>query len=198
MCETLDTADLNITPVPLPDVDPSARITRVMSLPASPGCCALCGKTEHPKGFAATDNFDFEFFGTPYFCGDCIGDYARVFGFISPENLQDVMQRLANQDEELDLLRRSVTNLETLVDAYAKLHLDSGIVPPSGTLVIGASEDAPEPVLEAEGRVLTLVAEPSNEGTGEEPDVNEPATEQRRDDVPSTTSNDLTDFLADL
>lgn len=105
--------------VTLPDIDPSARITRVPTPIASPGCCVLCGKNEHPLGFAATDNLDFEFYGTVYFCADCVGDYARAFGYLSPSDFADLRTHIELQDEELRTLRQAVLGLESTVDNLA-------------------------------------------------------------------------------
>lgn len=96
--------------------DPSARIRRIPTPIASPGNCVICGKNEHPQGFAATDNLDFEFYGTVYFCADCVGDYARCFGYVSPNDLIGLREHVDAQNDELNTLRQAVLGLESTVD----------------------------------------------------------------------------------
>lgn len=96
--------------------DPSARIKRVPAPVASPGSCVICGKNEHPDGFAQTDNLDFEFYGTVYFCADCVGDYARAFGYLSSNDLVGLREHIDAQNTELNTLRQAVLGLESTVD----------------------------------------------------------------------------------
>lgn len=97
------------------NVDPSARMQRIDTPIVSPGSCAVCGKNQHPEGFL-DPRLDFEFFGTLYFCGDCVGDIARTFGYISPADLTRVREHIAAQDLELNTLRQAVLGLESTVD----------------------------------------------------------------------------------
>lgn len=165
--------------------DPSARITRVDVLRASPGCCAICGKSDHPEGFAATDNFDFEFYGTVYFCADCVGDYARVFGYKSPSELDDLLEKYTQQAEELKILRQAVVLLENAVDNLTGLGNLRGNTPATSdraisdpvAIVPAASED---------------VTESSDAGEGEQLALSESSVESGPDDVRDVTSTDST------
>jgi len=104
-----------------PKDDPAARVRKISKPIASPAQCLICGKDRHPVGFASFDNVDFEFYGSLYFCGDCVGDIARPFGFLSREEIDAVVKKLTAQEIELKILRKSVVNLENLVDAYTAL-----------------------------------------------------------------------------
>lgn len=128
----------------LPPSDPSARVVRLPNPVASPGCCALCGKAEHPEGFADA-RFDFEFFGTFYLCGDCVGDYARAFGFISPGQYAELKHQVNQQAVELDTLRRAIVLLENSVDSLSNLRaLNTVTLDPDYDLFsIPLVEDAP-------------------------------------------------------
>jgi hypothetical protein len=182
----------------LPPVDHSARIKRISAPVASPGKCAICGKPKHPQGFAATDNFDFEFYGTVYFCYDCIGDYARIFGFMSREEIEDLLARLTNQTEELKILRASVVNLETIVDAYTSLRgpLSSNPVP----VISDADSATPsdEGTVSGEGSNLRLVTEASGDSVSGEQSVSERGDEPGRDDVHDSGTDILKELGIDI
>lgn len=178
-------------------LDMSARVTRIPAPIASPGQCMICGKNEHPKGFAATDNLDIEFYGTIYFCADCVGDYARVFGFVSEEKVEELKQEVSRQAEELSLLRRSLVNLENVLDAYS-IPSPNGVVLPTGDASdVSASEGVAEPLPFGEGQD---VSEDSGVtvavGSGEE-QVTESASVEGTDDVRNVTS-ELDDLSAIL
>lgn len=96
--------------------DPSARVVRLASPVASPGHCVICGKTSHPEGFADA-RLDFEFYGTAYFCADCVGDYARLFGYASPNEVTRLREHIVLQDAELNTLRQANSGLESTVDS---------------------------------------------------------------------------------
>lgn len=93
----------------------SARLQRVPSPVASPGHCALCGKFEHSDGFL-WPQLDYEFYGTVYFCSDCVGEMARTFGYISPKDLSTLREHIDAQNAELNTLRQAVLGLESTVD----------------------------------------------------------------------------------
>lgn len=95
--------------------DPSGRITRVDAPIVSPGNCGICGKTDHPLGFADA-RLDFEFYGTLYFCADCVGEYARIFGYVSPDEIIKLREHVAAQDLELNTHRQAILGLESTVD----------------------------------------------------------------------------------
>jgi hypothetical protein len=59
---------------------------------------------------------DFEFYGTVYFCADCVGDYARAFGFISPVELEQIRNVVDAQALELRTLRAAILGMEATVD----------------------------------------------------------------------------------
>lgn len=171
--------------------DPSARITLVTSLAASPGHCAICGKSDHPVGFAATDNFDFEFYGTVYFCGDCIGDYARLFDYKSPSEMSNLESRLATQEAELRILREAVLLLESQVDGHTSINSfrDSlAILSSSG---VSNSAPEPQPVSEDSPKVV-------EKSDGYQLAIDEPFDEQRSDDVRDITSTESIDELLAL
>lgn len=97
------------------DTSASARVTRISSPIASPGNCGLCGTATHEQGFA-DPRLDFEFYGTLYFCADCCGEFASLFGFLSPGQVVELRDHIAAQDLELNTLRQAVLGLEATVD----------------------------------------------------------------------------------
>lgn len=169
--------------------DPSARITRVSSLPASPGNCAICGKDQHPLGFADA-RLDFEFYGTFYLCADCIGEYARLFGFISPDEFAGMREQLEESIRTNRNLTQAVQSLESTVDnLISDAHRRRRESPLPDHVVSGSSDgdsvDEPD-------------AEPTDANAGESDRLaddtadgsNEPSNEQGRSDVLDTDSAD--------
>lgn len=107
--------------------NPSARIVRVDAPVASPGHCGICGKSEHPDGFADA-RLDFEFYGTLYFCADCVGEYARLFNYMSPKDYEAMRTHIEAQGVELNTLRQAVLGLESTVDSLiADAHRRSNV-----------------------------------------------------------------------
>lgn len=91
--------------------NPAAARVQVIPAPiVSPGVCGICGKTEHPEGFADL-RLDFEWYGTLYFCADCVGAIARPFHFISIEQYQDMLDTISTLDAKC----------QRFADSYEKL-----------------------------------------------------------------------------
>lgn len=173
----------------------SARITRIPMPVASPGHCAICGKHEHPEGFAATDNFDFDFFGTVYFCADCVGDYARVFGYISEKDLIGLREHIDAQNQELTTLRLAVLGLESTVDgliadAHRRSTQRSDAIATSRGDVNNDSIPDDSVVQPDEGHASSDVGEPTQVSEGPSNGPDEQGSERRRDDVFDTSSAD--------
>lgn len=171
-------------------LDTSARVKRIPAPIASPGCCGLCGKVSHDRGFASTDNFDFEFYGTLYFCYDCVGDYARTFGYMSREEVTNLLEELKSQRAELDVLRESVVNLESILDAYSNLRPNSGLPDYRDTGAVIPAVDVSEGTSQDSNPLAGIID--NREGTDEPTD--EPVSEPRSDDVRNSTS-ELDDLI---
>lgn len=175
--------------------DPSARIKRIPAPIASPGSCVICGKNEHPDGFAQTDNLDFEFYGTVYFCADCVGDYARAFGYLSSDDLVGLREHIDAQNTELNTLRQAVLGLESTVDGLvADAHRRStkradditrGRPPAGNSGVLINSVDEPNAGLPDASVGGTDPVPPRTQ-----PDVTEPTPEQRPNDLSGSASAD--------
>lgn len=160
-----------------PKDDPAARVTRIAKPLASPAQCVLCGKSQHPVGFASFDNLDFEFFGSLYFCGDCVGDIARPFGFLGRDELEAIIAKLQEQETELKTLRSAVVNLENLIDAYTALR---------GTNDILAGLDS------VRSQSATHVVQPSKEGVGSPTDGETGRVTESSTDESGVTNGDST------
>ncbi len=174
--------------------DPSARITRVEVCLASPGCCAICGKSQHPDGFADTANLDFEFYGSFYLCADCVGDYARLFGYLAPTDVSKLQDQLDAQEKELLILREAILGMEATIDvliadAYrrdTRVVTDATYGVASGVLVNPVDEQDAQPTDVAH-------AEPDRVSDDAEQQSDGPADEQGRDNVHNV--NDVNELL---
>lgn len=168
----------------------SARVTRVEVPVASPGACVLCGKNEHPDGFAATDNLDFEFYGTVYFCADCIGDYARLFGYMSPKVAEVIETKVSDLTNEVATLRQAVVLMENTIDNLTSLSgmRASGALPVAGD-VSDAVDDAELTDQQSQGI--------TDSGESDEHQVNQSSEQSRRDDVHDLTTT-VDELLGEL
>lgn len=172
--------------------DPSARVQRIPTPIASPGSCAICGKNEHPEGFADA-RLDFEFYGTFYLCGDCVGDYARLFGYVSSEDLSVMRAEHDAMNSELNTLRQAILGLESTVDnliADAHRRNRASLVHDHN---VGRDADSvpSNPVDESDaGLPVTGTTEPSSQVAGPTNGPAEPGNVSRPNDVLDTSAAD--------
>lgn len=181
--------------------DAAARVQLVQAPITAPGSCALCGKSEHVKGFATADNLDFEFFGRFYLCGDCVGDFAKVFGWVDPIRYAEYVESLTG----LEVLNAQLLHeLETLgavrdaVDRYNNSdppydNVDSSPVHVSDDKATKNSNDDSIRVSEQEP---TNVSGLSDSTTESEPNTTELVSEQGPVSVPGVTS-DVAELLGE-
>jgi hypothetical protein len=174
-----------------------ARVQLIPVPIASPGKCVICGKYEHPKGFADS-RLDFEFYGTVYFCADCAGEFANLFGYISPDQAILLARRIQELEEENELLKSSLENLESAVEHLTNYRMLRNTVSDasSSTSVSSTADEAPEINDEASGGEVVNFPGPIAQT---ESDVNESVSEQGPNDVPSnTSSSDSTIGIIDI
>lgn len=165
----------------------SARVKLIEAPIASPGQCALCGKNSHPVGFAAPDNMDFEFYGTFYLCGDCVWDFARLFGYTSAEESAKLKERVRQAEDDAYILASSLqylgdldaairhyvaSNTPAIVDDLKSLGVEDSLILKQEPV------DEPGTIVEDSG----TIAEPSSEFT-------ELIGFERSDDVSELGSN---------
>lgn len=100
----------------MPTSNPAARVQLIPSPIMSPGCCALCGKASHKEGFA-DPGLNYEFHGSFYLCGDCIGDFARLFGWEHPNKVNEVLAENEDLKMQLHYAYTDLQNLGEIKDA---------------------------------------------------------------------------------
>lgn len=181
--------------------DAAARVQLIEAPIMSPGCCALCGKSEHPVGFA-DPGLAYEFHGNFYLCGDCIGDFARIFGWVEPKRFVEFLREHEEVLIHNSLLHEQVESLGAIKNA---IDYYSGINP---TISDDSSSDVHVADIEAEQQDSPGQSESNSFLTGEviftpgpepksEPDITESVSIERPDDVPSIRS-DADELLAGL
>jgi hypothetical protein len=166
----------------------AARVQRIAAPIASPGCCIMCGKNEHPDGFA-DPRLDFEFYGTFYLCGDCVGDFARLFGWINPDQAVTLALKVKELSDELAIHREALLNLESGLEQITNYRMLRNTIPDSSdgsSLDFATAESAEETDATASGRLIKLPSATS----ASESDVSESVTEQGPDDVPEPTNDE--------
>lgn len=175
----------------IPETTTAAESARVQLIPvpiASPGACAMCGKSEHPKGFA-DPNLMFEFYGSFYICGDCVSDFANLFGYISPEQAIMLARRVAYLEEQLQIHRDALLALESSVDNLTNYRMLRSVItdPDADASVSGATDEASEINNEAAGGTVIELSTRVNET---ESVLNESASQQGPNDVPSNSGDE--------
>lgn len=171
--------------------DPSARITRLATPVATPGNCGICGKDQHPKGFADA-RLDFEFYGTFYLCYDCVGEYSRLFGYVGPEDIVGLRDVVDAQNAELNTLRQAVLGLESTVDNLAgELSRRSSVTDAVTVIDPMPHSLIDDPVVQPDAGLTDLnVTEPVESPTEPADGTTEPTDEQRRDNLLDTSAAD--------
>jgi len=190
---------MSTSDVIIPEVTTNAESARVqlISAPiASPGHCAICGKNKHDKGFA-DPRLDFEFFGTLIICADCVGDFANLFGYLSPEQSILLARRIQYLEEQLQIHRDALLALESSVDDLTNYRMLRNAI-----IDVNSDASIPGPTIEAseintETTSGTVVNFPTTT-IESEPETSESSNEQGSDDVSSTTSSDSTIGIIDL
>lgn len=133
--------------------DPAARIQLIPNPIVSPGCCGICGTNEHPVGFADA-RLDFEWYGTFYLCGTCVGDYAQLFGFISVDQYEAIKRQNLKQLAEIEWYRSQLEDARSLLNVKYSVG-DSLLGDHIAESVIDSSDD--ETDVEGEsGQVIEL------------------------------------------
>lgn len=171
----------------------AARVQRIAGPIASPGNCGLCGKDKHPDGFA-DPRLDFEWYGTLYFCADCIGDFARVFGYIPPHQALALAKRVRELEESLSLQTDALLNLESAVEHLTNYRMLRNTITDANSDDSVPSESG-ESAESATPTISGTVTELYSATIDDEPVVSEPVAEQGPDDVPGVTSDESDDTI---
>ena len=134
--------------------NPSARITIQQVPQASPGHCGICGKGQDPNGFV-DPQLDFDYYGSLIFCKDCIAQMAAIFGFISPEDYDELTGELDLTKLDYNEALGKIQELERIVDGFTG-YWNNGRV---STIIPSNGPPIPSQVSE----VLSNESEPSSE-----------------------------------
>lgn len=168
-------------------VSSSARVQVIPAPIASPGKCVFCGKNQHDKGFI-DPKLDFEFYGTLYFCADCVGDIARTLGYIDTEQAIKLAQEIRRLSEELELHREALLNLEESVEHLTNYRMLRSLSADSNSNVSisGSADETPTIIDEAPGGAVIEFPTATNES---EPNISESVEQQGSDDISESTSS---------
>lgn len=183
----MTTTSDNFTPVN--SNNPAAARVQLLEAPVvSPGMCILCGKSEHPDGFA-DPRLDFEYYGTLYLCGDCVGDFARLFGWLHPMQARALAMKYDELSKELEIHREALLNLEASVEHLTNYRMLRSTI--TGTEFSDGMDTTPissdsETTDAPSGSIIEFPGADSSA----ESDVSEPAPEQGPNDVPEPGSNE--------
>lgn len=179
--------------------DAAARVQLIETPIASPGQCTICGKSSHPVGFA-DPRLDFEFYGTVLFCGDCVGDFARLFGWVEPERFveflrehEEVLAHDAMVTEELDNLGA----IKNAIDYYSSgnSHRSNGSLS-----VVHVPDDSTAEVIdiglnESSATVSRTDGDDDSESVAVSEDSAEPVSIERSNDVSDAGSNEFNELI---
>jgi len=100
--------------------NPSAKIQWIQIPMTAPGQCATCGSGQDKNGFVDT-GLDAEFWGRIIFCYTCTREIGAVFGFIAPEDYEELdgernlallnLDQAENRNREFEGIVRGLNNL---------------------------------------------------------------------------------------
>jgi hypothetical protein len=99
---------------------------------ALPAKCVVCGAVDHP---VVDFNFSMEYYGVVYFCESCLGEAARVIGFVAPQDLttdnlgieQSVNKYLTENDlvaVPRDFINMATDSVHSLSNVFATIVYD--------------------------------------------------------------------------
>lgn len=178
-----------------PDYDPTTARVKLVEAPYNlPGHCVLCGISASPTGFA-DPNLLFEFFGSVYFCRSCVGDIARVFGYLDPEVKIAMQARIEALEAECAMLRNALVQLENAVDSLTSYHLSgaSNIVhpdsdpaddePQAGTTEPASDSINDDPIVRAALHSVTATGDDATESVSGEGPTSVPSDPGSNDDL---------------
>lgn len=85
---------------------------------ALPGQCVMpaCGSASRSRYLDT--GLQFEFYGAVYLCDLCLGEMARLFGFLEPEYVQELKDKLEAAETDRYRLQRQVDGLRMVVDGF--------------------------------------------------------------------------------
>jgi len=171
------------------ETNPAAARVQVIPAPiASPGNCILCGKSQHDEGFADA-RLDFEFYGTLYLCADCVGDFARAFGYISPKDAVILAQRVKYLEQELETHRDALLALESSVEELTNYRMLRSVITDTNnddSMDESNSDSTSQGNETSSGSIITLPKRTAET----ESDISESNSEPGPNDVPGSTSDD--------
>ncbi len=109
---------------------------------ALPGSCVMpaCGSATR-RQYIDT-GLQFEFYGAVYICDLCLGEMARLIGFLEPEYVQELKNKLEEAQNDNYLLTRQVDGLRMAVDGLSLARGTSGTDTVSAALLAASDDDA--------------------------------------------------------
>lgn len=78
---------------------------------ASPGTCTICGYAGPDRSYL-DPRLDFEFYGSLYFCEECMASMAQQMGFIEPAKARSLEARVEEAERELVHLRAATVAMD--------------------------------------------------------------------------------------
>lgn len=117
-------------------------LNRVQKIPcpqALPGQCVYCGSAK--KDWYLDTNLQYEFYGAVIICNECMNAICVEIGYISPQDLQDLRERLQRVINDNEELRIRNTALDQALNA---LKVAGYGIPDDSSIDSDSSSSAPE------------------------------------------------------
>lgn len=179
----------DLVTAPRVTTDPVSARVQLIAVPiASPGQCAICGKSKHEEGFA-DPHLIYEFYGSFYLCADCVSDFANLFGYISPEQAILLAKRVKYLEEQLEIHRDALLALESSVEHLTNYRLLRSAVDDNTPVVSvpGSANEASTSVNETAGGAVVKLPTRTNDSESE---LDESVSEQGSNDVSSNSGDE--------
>lgn len=86
---------------------------------STPGSCVTCGTSYCEQGFV-NPNLDFEFYGSVIICRTCVAEIAAIYGFITPEQLEEIQIQLHELRTNLNKSDKELTAAKGIIDGFSR------------------------------------------------------------------------------
>jgi hypothetical protein len=154
----------------------AAKIRVLAAAVAAPGTCIVCGSPGGDGRDFLDIDMDIEFYGAVYFCTFCLSETVRAMGFVSKEEIADIVA----ENETLRAERLEAHSKEKLVNEFLSNIFSAGAVYQSSIDLLAGD-------LESSGNSETV--------SESDPISSELDSLERSNDVPSITGRKLSSEL---
>lgn len=171
------------------DMEASSRI-QILSAPIQlPGVCGLCGTSRTDDRQYIDIGLWVEFYGQFYFCTFCFSQFTNRLGGLTPDQATDIENELDQARQRILEFQEKEVAINGVIDTLRAtgLFTDSGILSDASV----SSSSIKQDTLQFDD----IIERDKHKSVKPEQYSSEASSKQGSDDVPSTRSNELDNWL---